>query len=178
MKNESNNKVFLLLIDGPMGSGKTTVAKILHGRLKRTAYLGLDRVKSIISDFKRNPFDNEISRNVELAMTKEYLKQGINVIVEQGMTLRHIKAFKKIAKKYNANLFIYQLDAPKKLLTERVFERAKLKGKFKPSKARVERNYKIHLKNKDKGAVVFDTEKLSLQQIIKHILKELNKELK
>ena len=46
-------KLFLILIDGPMGSGKTTISQILHSKLKRTAYIGLDRVKRFISDFKK-----------------------------------------------------------------------------------------------------------------------------
>ena len=173
MQSKSKNKLFILLIDGPMGAGKTTVAGILHSKLKRTAYLGLDRIKRFISDFKRNPFDNEISRNVELAMIQEYLKQGINVMIEQGMTLRHINSFRKIAKKYDADLFFYQLEAPKNLLTERVFKRSELKGGFKPSKTRIERNYKLHYKGKDKNAIIFDSEKLSPEIIARKILKEV-----
>lgn len=83
-----------------MGAGKTTVAKILHTKLKRTSYIGLDRIKPYISDFKRNPSDNKISHNVVLAMLQEYLRQGINVIIEQAMGKREIEVFKKIAKKY------------------------------------------------------------------------------
>ena len=169
------DKPFLILIDGPMGSGKTTVSQLLHKKLKRTSHIGLDRIKRYISDFKRNPKDNEISRNIVFAMTDAYLKQGINVIVEQGMRDTHINAFKKIAKKNKIKCFIYQLDAPKKLLFERVHKRTALLGKPKTSTARIERNYKIHLANKYKHMNIFNSEKLNPEQIAKLILKDLKK---
>ncbi len=166
-------KLFLILIDGPMGSGKTTIAQILHSKLKRTAYIGLDRIKRYISDFKKNPIDNEISRNVVIAMTSEYLKQGINVIIEQGMREDYIKLLKKIAIKYKAECFIYQLDAPKELLQKRVIERTKLANRPAIPKSRIERNYKIHLSSKYKHTKVFNSDKLSPEVISKNILKEV-----
>jgi predicted kinase len=166
-------KLSLILIDGPMGAGKTTVAKILHTKLKRTAYLGLDRVKWYISDFKRIPRDNDISRNVLLVMIKEYLRQGISVLLDQGMKRDEIELFKKMAQKHNAKCFIYQLDAPKRLLEKRVEERTKMLNKPKISKARIERNYKIHLSNRYSHTTVFDSEKYNPGQIAKIILKEV-----
>jgi predicted kinase len=167
------NKLFLILIDGPMGSGKTTVAKIIHSKLKRTAYIGLDRIKRYISDFKKNPTDNEISRNVVSAMASEYLKQGISVIIEQGMKDNYIKLLKKIAKKNKAECFIYQLDASKELLTKRVIERTKLANKPAISRSRIERNYNIHLNNKYSHTTIFDSEKFNPKIIANKILKEV-----
>jgi predicted kinase len=172
MKSKSHQK-FLLIIDGPMGSGKTTVSTLLHKKLKRTAHIGLDRIKWLISDFKKVTADNDIVRNIILAMTKEYLRQGINVIVEQGMTKERIENLTKIAKKYDARLLGYQLDAPKEVLFNRIAERQKLNKKTTVSKARIERNYQFHLQNKYTGLVLLDTEKLNAQQIANRILKDI-----
>jgi predicted kinase len=169
------SKLFLILLDGPMGSGKTTVAKLLHAKLKRTAHLGLDRIKWFISDFKRCPADNEIVRNVVVAMAKEYLKEGISVIIEQGMRKDSIEALKKTAKKYHAKCLVYQLDAPKNLLLARVHERPRLPGKPRISNARIERNYRAHLEHKYKGAVVLDVAKLSARQVAGRILSDLKR---
>ena len=167
-------KKFLIVIDGPMGSGKTTVAKLLHEKLKRTAHLGLDRVKWFISDFKRVPADNEIVRDVIAAMAKEYLKHGINVIIEQGMRSDSIKALKKAAERQGATCFIYQLDAPKELLLKRINQRPRLAGKPKISNTRIERNYKAHTEHKYNGAVVMDSVKFTAKQIASQILKDLS----
>lgn len=175
---KKENRTFLLIIDGPMGAGKTTVAKMLHPKLKRTSHIGLDRIKVFISDFKRNPSDNKISGNIVLAMTQEYLKQGINVLIEQGLRGEQIEVLKKIAKKHKADCFIYQLTAPRLLLQSRVLNRTQILGKPKISKARIERNYKIHLENRYIHAVVFDSEKLNPKQIANQILKEVKKSVK
>ena len=164
---------FLIIIDGPMGAGKTTVAKLLHERLKRTALLGLDRIKWFISDFKRIPEDNEIVRNVVAAMTKEYLRQGISVIIEQGMRKDSIEKLKKMARQNGATCLVYQLEAPKRLLLERVHERPRLPGKPRISNARIERNYKFHQENKYAKAIVFDAEKMTAKQIANRIMKDL-----
>ncbi|MBP6883774.1 MAG: AAA family ATPase [Candidatus Pacebacteria bacterium] len=168
-----NKKLFLMIINGPTGAGKTTLSKILHAKLKRTAHTGLDKVKRYISDFKRNPTDNEISRNVAIAMTQEYLKQGISVIYDEPMTKERAISFKKMAKKYGARYFLYQLHASEPVVQLRVAQRTELLGKPKISKARVKRNYGLYMKHKSKDATIFDSEKMSSEQIASLILKEL-----
>lgn len=162
------------MINGPMGSGKTTVAMILHPKLPRTAYVGLDRVKRWISDYKNNGVDNEISRNVVSAITAEYLKQGVSVITDQLMSREQLAVFKKIAKKHKAECYVYNLDAPKKLLIERVMERSKSLGKNPVSKTLIEEKYTLHQKSKDTNNIVLDSKKMNPEQIAEIILKDLN----
>jgi predicted kinase len=168
-------KKFLIVIDGPMGAGKTTVATLLHKKMKRTAYLGLDKIKWFISDFKRVPEDNEIVREVVAAMANEYLKHGISVIVEQGMRKEKIEELKRIAKKHRASYHFYQLEAPKALLFKRIQERPRLIGKPRISMARIERNYNAYFAHKHPNASVLDAEKLTAQQLATHILRDLKK---
>lgn len=165
----------MILIYGPMGAGKTTVARILNSKLKRTAHIGLDRIKSFISDFKRNHNDNEISRNVMLAMVHEYFKQGINVMIEQVMGEKHIEIFTKIAKKYDARLFVYQIEAPKELLNSRIIKRTQASGKKPTPKSIIERSYKFHLENKYNKATIFNSEKMSPKEIANSIIKDLKR---
>jgi predicted kinase len=173
MTREKPIRKFLLVVDGPMGSGKTTVSAILHKKLKRTAHIGLDKVKWFISDFKRVATDNEIVQSVVSAMTEEYLHQGINVILEQGMRDERVKKLRKLAKKSGARFLGYQLDAPKKLLFTRVKQRPVVPGKPKISDARIERNYRAYLKNKPSGLIVLDVEKMTAQQVANRILRAL-----
>ena len=156
-----------------MGSGITTVAKLLHAKLKRTAHLGLDRIKWFISDFKRLPADNEIVRNVVVAMAKEYLKVGINVMIEEDMRKERIEALKRTAKRYHAKCLVYRLEAPKDSLFKRIRKSPKLSGKPKVSNARIERNYRAHMQYKHQGATIFDVEKMSARQVAGRILDDL-----
>ena len=61
---------FILLLDGMTGAGKTTVSNTLAKKIPRIATFGLDTVKLLISDFERGDRDNNIGRDVVLAMTK------------------------------------------------------------------------------------------------------------
>ena len=170
-------KQFLLLIDGPMGSGKTTVSAILHEKVKNTAHIGLDRIKWFVSGFKRNKAQNTMTRAVGMAMTKEYLRQGINVIVEQGMRKETIKKYERVAKNHKVNFFVYQLNIPKEVSLERVKQRLKEwpRKRGKPvTPSRILRNYRIHLENKDNTFRTFDSTKLTARQIALKIFKDLN----
>lgn len=169
-------KQFLLLIDGPMGSGKTTVSAILHKKVKNTAHIGLDRIKWFVSGFKRNKAQNTMTRAVGMAMAKEYLRQGVNVIVEQGMRKETIKKYKKVAKNYKVNFFVYQLHIPKKVSLLRVKQRLekwpRRQGK-RVTLPRVLRNYHIYSENKDTTLHVFDSAELTARQIAGKILKDI-----
>ena len=78
-------KKFLLLIHGPMGSGKTTLSNVLHNKLKPSALVGLDYIKWFVSGYKRSKANNKMTRNVVFAMVNEYLHQGVSVILEQAL---------------------------------------------------------------------------------------------
>ena len=50
-------KKFIVILDGPMGSGKSTVGELLAKKLRRTALVNEDKIKWFISDFKRSKKD-------------------------------------------------------------------------------------------------------------------------
>jgi thymidylate kinase len=177
----STKKLFVVVIDGPMGSGKTTVSKLLNEKLEGTARVALADVKRFISGFEKDHNYNVVSQEIILVMVEEYLKRGISVIVEWAMKKERAEAFKEIAKKYNAQHFIYQLDAPKSLLIERVKERtgtlldkSELPEKnIKNIEENFEKNYSFHIENKHDDVAVIDSEKLSPEQIVDHIIGEI-----
>ncbi len=137
-------KPYMIIIDGPMGSGKSTIAALLNKKLTRTAHLGIDRIKFFVSDFKRDYEDNHMTLLVLLRMIDEYLKNGINILIAQGLYKReHFEPYIKIAKKKNLKLFMYQLEAPKEVLLERILKRPKpAEARTLISKTRVMNNLK------------------------------------
>ena len=76
-------KKFLILIDGPMGSGKTTTSKLVNARLPDTARIALPDVKRLVPNFRENDKTLAVVRDVVQAMMEKYLEHGISVIVEQ-----------------------------------------------------------------------------------------------
>jgi predicted kinase len=166
-------KKFLLIVDGPMGVGKTTVSKIIHEKINNTALLGLDKVKWLVSGFKRTVKQNEMTRSVVKAMTVEYLSHGVNVIIDQGMRKEAVKQYKELAKEHKAKFILFELEAPHQVLMHRLAGRPVTPGRSKVSKSRINRNYKAYLANKGKGYFTVNAVDKSPQQIAKLILKEI-----
>jgi predicted ABC-type ATPase len=106
-----STKSFMVIIHGPMGSGKTTLADLLHDEIADTAHFGADHVKWLVSDFRNVPSHAQVAKNMVPTMAEGYLKQGINLILEQSFTEKEIKELEEIAKKYNAKFLVYRLDA-------------------------------------------------------------------
>ena len=159
---------FLLLIDGPKGSGKTAAAEILHQRFPRTALLGMDRIKWSMSDFKRNRRNNTIIYDVVKAMAGAFLDQGVNVIVEQGFREGLANEFLVIGKKHKARMFIVSLTAPRSVLLVRVKRRMKTRqATSRPPIAwsRVQRNMRIQAARPPLGGPVIDTEHITPVQV-------------
>ena len=71
-------KPFLIIIDGPIGSGKTTVSELLHKKLRKTALISLDKIKRLVSDYKPMHKYHQLASEVGKAMVKEYLKNELD----------------------------------------------------------------------------------------------------
>lgn len=170
-------KKFIIILDGPMGSGKSTVGAIIVKKLRRTALINEDKIKWFISDFRRSKRDNAIVRAVMIEMCKEYLKQGINLVITQGFLRekRPLSPFIAMSKKSKSKLLVYHLDAPKTVLLQRIKERKKSKNVRTPiAKTRVHRNIRIWKANRYSIGKEFQTDEISVKKIAKEILKEIN----
>ena len=169
-------KKFIILIDGPMGSGKSTVGELLSKKLKRTALINEDKIKWFISDFKRSKRDNAIIRSVLIEMAREFSKKSINLIIAQGFSKTHrpVTPFAKIAKQNKSKIFMYHLDAPKEILLERIKNRKKSKIIRAPiAKSRIHRNIRIWKKNRYTNGVEFNVDKMSARSVLNKIIKDL-----
>ncbi|MFA5258496.1 MAG: AAA family ATPase [Candidatus Pacearchaeota archaeon] len=168
---------FLVIIDGPMGAGKSTVSKLIHKKIKYSALLSLDRIKHIISGVKVDDLEHlQLASEIGAVMTKEYLKRGKNVIVEKAFTKEeYLKDFLKQVNYQHSEIFIYQIEAPLKLRIERVKGRDSPEGiKTKPTLKKIKKNHENYNNFKYKNAKIFDSSRLTAIQIVNQILKDLN----
>src|ERR1035437_7202222 len=142
------NTPFLILVDGPMGSGKTTTTKLLSEKLPGAARVALPDIKRLVPNYRENEKTLEVIREIMKVMVDKYLELGVSVIVEVITKADSIESFRSIALKHNASFFAYRLSAPKEIRMERVCERTKemmgveelppakiteLKGYFEPN---------------------------------------------
>ncbi|HJZ18932.1 MAG TPA: AAA family ATPase [Candidatus Nanoarchaeia archaeon] len=171
-------KAFLIVIDGPMGAGKTTVAEALHKKLHKigrlNALISLDRLKRIVSGYKMDSkIHLNLSSDIGIAMTKEYLKKNIDVIVEKAFTKgEYLESFIKTLNG-RAKILVYQLEAPLDLRARRISKR-KLHPEVKkrPPLSKIKRNTKHYNESKYEKAIIFDTSKLTPNTIVNKIIKD------
>jgi hypothetical protein len=90
----------LIILNGPSGAGKSTVARILWKKMGRTALVGLDEIKWLISDYKSDNHDLTLAGNIGLNMAEIFLVDGLDVIVEKAFCKQeYIQPFIDLADK-------------------------------------------------------------------------------
>lgn len=168
-----SDKPFMVIIHGSMGSGKTTLADILHDEIANTAHFGADHIKWLVSDFKNVPSHTQVAKNMVPLMAEGYLKQGINLILEQAFTATEINSLEEIARKCGAQFHVYGLNANKEILKTRITERTQRSGKPEVSLEHINKSYEEYQKDVYKDGASFDTSKISIREIADIILKDL-----
>lgn len=182
-------KPFLILIDGPMGSGKTTTSKLLSKKLPDSARIALPDIKRLIPNYNENEKTLGIIREVIKVMIDKYLELGVSVIVEQITKANGAEALKNVAEKYNANFYAYRLTAPEDVRLKRVVERtnqmAKAAGEMGDNSNLIQSkideitgyfviNNKFYIDNPISIAKLINTQELNTEQIVDLIVNNLS----
>ena len=167
------NKQFLLLLDGMTGAGKTTTSRILAQKIPRVAIIGMDKVKSFVSDFERGDRDNLIARNIIFEMTKEYFRQGLSVMVEQPFkTKEEIEKYENLTSDLNIPIYKFQLYVSPEIAYERINIRQKDSDNKIPDE-RIKRNISIFENHESLGFKLIDTSSAESELVAEDIFKVL-----
>lgn len=167
----------IIIIDGPIGSGKSTVAGLLYKALLHTVFLSVDKIKWLNSSFSRfNEADQIMADKVILGMCKEYLKAGLSVVIERSFRRKSmIQPYLNLSRRLKLPLLVYELTAPKSILISRIRHRTYVcPGKKNPPLWRIMTN--INAYPHELYAPVrlkLDSLSLSARQIANHILKDI-----
>ena len=164
-------KLRFILLNGPIGSGKSTIANLLKSKLKRTAMFGVEDIRRLISDFKQNREDHLLTWRIIHSMCDEYFNNGILVLLEQSYCSKeNVNQFLRLAKKHKSALGFYHLQEPRSILLERINQQKKDR---KTSKAKIIRNIKKHEEMTYPDATVIDTSEMKPAEVAKLILNDL-----
>jgi len=171
-------KQTVIIIDGPMGSGKTTISDLICKKINNLVYIGADKIKWFQPNFKRTDKEIKISLEVLLSMTRVYVENKMNVLITENFIDKNQRnKFISLVKRRKLKLFIYHLHAPEKELLKRITKRSikhKKQG-FPPlSESFITKNLRLHMENQYTKANRIDTTKNSPENIANLILKEIN----
>jgi predicted ABC-type ATPase len=172
IKYRSKN-LFVVIIHGHMGAGKTALADLLHDEIADTAHFGADHIKWLVSDFRNVSSHTKVAKNMIPIMADGYLTQGINLILEQAFSAEEIKSLELIAQKFGAKFLVYGLNADRSILSKRIIERTQRLGKPEIPTTHVDKSYEEYKRNMHEGGGFFDSEKISIREMSDVILKDL-----
>ncbi len=170
---------FILIIQGPLCAGKSTVVKSLLAEHENLFYASFDRIKWLISHYDAKKH-NIIKANLAFALSKEALANNLSVIVECGKQLEWHGAddYRKLATENDAKFVHINIEAPLEVLQERFHERIE-DNKVKKGKISVTNiewmleRYNTYLHAKDETIPTFDSGKLSPEELYNEIMKLL-----
>ncbi len=111
----------LILINGPTGIGKSTVAKKIHEARPLSFLVDIDALRRYISGYREY---REESRGLSLliseAIIDTYLKSNHDVVVDKVFTdAETVNSLIELGKKHKAEVYEFVLNASKELVVER-----------------------------------------------------------
>ncbi|PIQ67275.1 hypothetical protein CO173_00995 [Candidatus Uhrbacteria bacterium CG_4_9_14_3_um_filter_41_35] len=122
----------LIILNGPCGVGKSTLAKALHTEMPLSFLVDIDVINGFIADHE-DDIDKEerwkISKEVSKAILKTMLELGRDVIVDKMIyddTL--LNEYREIAESFSSEVFEIILWAEKAVVMARASERGFLKS--------------------------------------------------
>ncbi len=166
----------LILINGPPGVGKSTVAEKLHKAKPLSYLLEIDALRRNIAYYREHAQESgKLSYDISTAIVEACFNAGSDVIIDKAISdIEVVDSFFQVAKKYNTNTYEFILNASK----ESVIRRAKNRG-YKVGGLltfeKVERwweDTQEYIKKRPQ-AIIVDTETLSQEDVYKYITDRL-----
>ncbi len=158
----------LIILDGARGAGKSSVSALLKDKVENTSFIGLDLIRNLITKSKATDDFNAIAFDVIFSMTDSFLSNGVNVVIDSGITKARDVKLKEIASKNNAVISMYYLSAPKEVLWERIQKRGEERGKM-PSRERFDYTFEMQQSKDFSDFTEIDTTKQNPEEISEYI---------
>lgn len=160
-------QLHFILLNGPMGAGKSTTANLLKKKLERTAVIQIEDIRCLVTGSE----DNTLAWKIIYRMCDEYFKNGVSVLLEQSVASKDIvNKFLRLAKRQKCKISFYHFEVPKTELLKRIKQRRKAGN---VSKSLISSNHKKHEQINYAHARIMDTSKMKPPQVVKLILNGL-----
>ncbi len=166
----------LIILNGPSGIGKSTVAKRLHADMPDSTLIDVDELRRSIPDYKTHRQESSmLSYQKAGVLIEESFKAKKSVILDKTISYSDtIDSFVAIAKKFDVKVYEFILFADKEILQKRADERGYLPGSLL-TRNRVGELWEKSdaLRKERKNAIVIDTGQMTVDELYKYIESEL-----
>lgn len=101
----------IIILNGPINSGKTTVAKILWEKIPNLAHIEIDKIREFI-DWMENKPSWKISFSTALSVAKEFLKKDLNVLITYHISDKGYRQIKDYLEPTDKDIFAFTFLPP------------------------------------------------------------------
>lgn len=157
----------LIILNGPSGVGKSTIAARLQENMPSSVLIDIDELRRTIPDYKERRQESLMLAYEKAATaTGEHLKDGLNVIIDKAITGSDtLDLLIKIGKKCGADVYEFLLFADKETVQERADERGYRPGSLLTREKVTELWEKADaLRQQRQNAIVVDTVHMTLEE--------------
>ena len=155
----------ILIIRGPMASGKSTVCKILDEKLQDFLFLDRAYVKNtMLKKMSNKELARKISKTAVYAMMQELMSEKYNLLLQEQSTLSVQKEFAEFIEKYNYKVVSIFLTCDVETAIKRDWKRGR-----KTRVNLVKEMHRLHGKA-DKEDIIIKTDKHRLEETVHMIL--------
>jgi len=165
-------KNYLVIIDGPKGSGKSTLWELLKEHLSNTEFFSLDNMRQLVEKTDSKDNDNEKVFWLLTEKLKDVFRQKKNAVIDSGLSERRVIVLEEISKEYAIQLHKFAFIAPYDVLHSRVKERDKNKGKIF-DKHRFDYTLNVQQSKSFENFFIIDSSKLSPQEIFEMVYSKI-----
>jgi broad-specificity NMP kinase len=174
----------LIIINGPTGVGKTTLAKQLKEKLPMSLYIYFDELRRMIGQYRENRDESRVyTFELAFAMMRVAFEKKRDVLIdkimydriEEELGERTIDIITDLGKKYNADIYEFILWADKETVMKRLEERGQIVGGLlTKEKAEMFWEEMNMFKDERKEAQIIDTSNLSSDDVFEAVWKKVS----
>lgn len=162
----------MIIIRGPIGSGKSTVANILRKHFPNSSLVDYDVFKRMIDHTKSTPWRQRMAFRTSLYLCEEIIKKKRTVILDIHSAKKYqYEGLKRLAEKYRFPVQSFLLRPPLETCFQFVSKRHIPDIKYQINKTKIIEYWKKLYRVP--GEPVFDSSRLTARQIANQILKIL-----
>lgn len=165
-----NSKRKLILIRGPICSGKSTTVRFLAEKIGNCSIIDQDCLKRAIDGDHSSSWRDKIAFDTTIFMVSQIMKKGRIIIADiHSSVKRQYECYKKLAKENDYQLYSFLLYPPLEVCLSRNRTRLIPDVKYKITPGEIEKYWsKVY---QVKNEICFDTSNLSVSNVSEKIIK-------